>query len=106
MDQGIADEDVRNPASPASVLLANELEAQAADPTTHQFSSAVRSRLAANLADPTQVEGSTLAANFVLFRNHDGTPVAPPQVVVITLTADGTGIDDIAIYASLAGVGH
>jgi hypothetical protein len=46
------------------------------------------------------------AATFVVFRNHDGTPVAAPKVVVITLTADGTDIDNIAVYASLAGVGH
>jgi hypothetical protein len=54
------------------------------------------------LPEPTMV---AVQAGLVVFRNHDGTPVTAPQVVAITLTADGTEIDDIAVYDSIEDVG-
>lgn len=51
------------------------------------------------------VSGSALTASFVLFRNNDGTPVAAPKVVAITLTPDGTDIDDIRVYDDITEVG-
>ncbi|AHB31633.1 hypothetical protein ArV2_gp23 [Arthrobacter phage vB_ArS-ArV2] len=48
---------------------------------------------------------AALSATYVVFRNHDGTPVAAPKVVAITLTADGADIDNIAVYNSLEEVG-
>lgn len=46
-----------------------------------------------------------LEGTLVSFRNHDGTPVISPKVVVITLTEDGANIDDIAVYDSIEEVG-
>jgi hypothetical protein len=54
---------------------------------------------------PPYLHQDGLTATFVAFRNHDGTPVTPPQVVVITLTVDGTDIDDIRVYDSIDEVG-
>lgn len=44
-------------------------------------------------------------AAYVIFLNHDGTPVSAPKVVAITLTEDGTDIDDIRVYDSISEVG-
>lgn len=57
----------------------------------------------ANLPD--RLGEGELSATFVVFRNHDGTPVAAPKVVAITLTVDGADIDNIAVYDSIAEVG-
>lgn len=42
---------------------------------------------------------------FVVVRNHDGTPVTTDKYVVLTLTPDGTEVDDIAVYNTLDEVG-
>jgi hypothetical protein len=38
-------------------------------------------------------------------RNFDGTPVTADKFVVLTLSPDGTEVDDIAVYDSLDEVG-
>jgi hypothetical protein len=55
--------------------------------------------------DETSEFAQALNGAFVLFRNHDGSPVAPPKVVALTLSADGTDIDDIRVYDSIEEVG-
>lgn len=50
-------------------------------------------------------EAASIASASVMFRNHDGSVVAAPKVVVVTLTADGQDIDDIAVYDSIDEVG-
>jgi hypothetical protein len=42
---------------------------------------------------------------YVSVRNNDGTPVAGTKFVVLTLSVDGTDVDDIAVYDSLDEVG-
>lgn len=54
---------------------------------------------------PARLQDAALSATYVIFRNHDGTPVAAPKVVAITLTADGADIDNIAVYDSIEEVG-
>ena len=65
----------------------------------------VDTAMASVAADPTSEFAIQQSATFVMFRNHDGTPVAAPKVVAITLTADGTDIDNIAVYDSTEEVG-
>ncbi len=45
-----------------------------------------------------------LASSYVLVRKHDGSPLTGPKVVVLTLNAAGTDVDDIAVYDSLGEV--
>jgi hypothetical protein len=42
---------------------------------------------------------------YVSVRNHDGSAVTGPKFVVLTLSADGNDVDDIAVYDSLEDVG-
>jgi hypothetical protein len=46
-----------------------------------------------------------LAGVYVSVRNFDGTPVTADKFVVLTLSPDGTEVDDIAVYDSLDEVG-
>jgi hypothetical protein len=59
--------------------------------------------LATDLLPAPTVEA--IQAGLVVFRNSDGSIVAAPKVVAITLTADGNDIDDIAVYDSIEDVG-
>lgn len=42
--------------------------------------------------------GNDVSTTYVSFENYDGTPVAGKHVVV-RLTADGTGVEDIVVRA-------
>jgi len=52
----------------------------------------------ASILDPKPVTKAAADATYVRFRNYDGTPVVGKRVTV-TLTADGTDIDNIVVEA-------
>lgn len=54
---------------------------------------------------PERLSEGELNATFVLVRKHDGTPLDASKIVVLTLTADESDIQDIAVYDSLEEVG-
>jgi len=99
----------------ATILIPDEWSAQvtaaqaaasAAEAAAQSASTASDSAVKALIANPGSQTATELNATFVAFRNHDGTPVAAPKVVVITLTEDGTDIDNIAVYANESEVGQ
>lgn len=49
------------------------------------------------LSSPSTASGAALRATFVQFRNHDGSPIAEGTAVIITLSADGSDIEDITV---------